>query len=137
MTVADFTYFDESFSFSDEVDPFAVTEFAEALDNGIDAEGLRGLAVAWRLALSCVAEADQERFRRVSRKNRATAEAYLKVFRQRLETDVERPTGRAGDSSPGPAPIEETSAPTPVASVTPLPPVRPDLALAASRSRSA
>lgn len=134
--MATFSYFDEEFDFSDEVDPFAITEFAEALDNGIDAEGLRGLAVAWRLALSCVAEADQDRFRRLSRKNKATAEAYLRVFRERLETDTERPTGSAGDSSAGPEPIKETSAPAPAASVTSLP-ARPDLALAASRMRSA
>lgn len=134
-----FTYFGEEFSFAEEIDQFAVVEFAESLENGIEAEGLRGMAVAWRLALGCVAEDDQERFRRVSRRNKAKADDYLVVFRDRLATDAERPTGAPSDSSSGPAPIEEKSESQPDAGVTPLPtaPVRPDLALAASRSRSA
>ena len=131
-----FSYFDEIFSFAEEIDQFAVMEFAEALDNGVEAEGLRGLAVAWRLALGCVAEDDQERFRQVSRRNKAKADDYLVVFRDRLALDAERPTGAPSDSSSGPEPTVETSESQPVAGVTPLPvaPARPDLALAASRS---
>lgn len=98
---AAFQYFGEEFHFSGEVDAFAITEFAEALDDGADASGLRGLAVAWRLALSCVAEDEQTRFRVVSRKNKAAAEAYLRVFRDRMELDADRPTGLPTDSSSG------------------------------------
>lgn len=132
-----FTYLGESFSFSDEVDPFALVEFAEALDAGLDADGLHGLAVIWRMALSCVAEDDRQRFRQASRREKVTAEVYMKVIQQRLADDTARPTGAPGDSSPGPAPIEVSSAPAHAVSVTPLPARRPDLALAASRARTA
>lgn len=131
-----FSYFDQTFTFAEEIDQFAVTEFAEALDNGIEAEGLRGMAVAWRLALGCVADEDQERFRQVSRRNRAKADDYLVIFRDRLALDAERPTGEPSGSSSGPAPTPVRSESQPDAGATPPPaaPVRPDLALAVSRS---
>lgn len=134
-----FQYFDQEFTFAEEIDQFAVVEFAEAVDNGIEAEGLRGMAVAWRLALGCVAEDDQARFRQVSRKNKAKADDYLAVFRDRLAADAERPTQAPADSSAGPVITEEKSESQLADGVTPLPAraVRPDLALAASRSRSA
>lgn len=136
MGTTTFSYFGEQFVYAEEIDQFAVTEFAEALDNGIEAEGLRGLAVAWRLALGCVDDADQERFRQVSRRNRAKADDYLVVFRDRLALDAERPTGAPSDSSSGPAPIKETSESRPDGGATPPPavPARPDLALGVSRS---
>jgi hypothetical protein len=128
-----FTYFDEEFAFSPEVDPFAITEFAEAMDDDVDSEGLRGIAVAWRLALSCVAEDDRKRFRSVSRKNKAKAIDYLAVFRDWTAEVTERPTGSPTDSSDGRAltVVSSESQPEPEAST---PPVRGDMLLAVSRS---
>jgi hypothetical protein len=129
-----FDYFGESFQFSAEVDPFAITEFAEAMDDDVDSEGLRGIAVAWRLALSCVAEDDQKRFRTVSRKNKAKVVDYLAVFRDWTADATERPTGLPTDSSGGPelTVVNSESQPEPAATSKRAP--RPDMALAISRS---
>lgn len=133
--MASFDYFGESFDFSAEVDAFAVTEFAEAMDDDVDSEGLRGIAVAWRLALSCVAEDDRKRFRSVSRKNKAKVADYLAVFRDWTAEATERPTGQPTDSSDGPGLTVVNSESQPDAPVsTPEPVVRPDMRLAISRS---
>jgi hypothetical protein len=97
-----FDYFGESFRFSPEADTFAITELAEAMDDDVDSEGLRGIAVAWRLALSCVAEEDRKRFRTVSRQNRAKVPDYLVVFHYWTADVTERPTMQPSDSSDGP-----------------------------------
>lgn len=136
----EFTYFGESFRFSESVDPFAITEFAELLEDSESEAQLRGFAVTWRLALSCVAEEDQARFRQVSRKNKATAQAYMQVFREWTADESERPTTRPSDSSDGPSvtPLKSETLPDDaVTSQTERPPVRvvrPDLALALARS---
>jgi hypothetical protein len=129
-----FDYFGESFEFSPEVDPFAITEFAEAMDDDVDSEGLRGIAVAWRLALSCVAEDDRKRFRSVSRKNKAKVIDYLAVFRDWTAEATERPTGLPTDSSDGPTLTVVNSGSQPEPEVSTEPTVRADMRLAVSRS---
>jgi hypothetical protein len=140
--MATFTYFDEEFRYSDEGDPFAVTEFAEAVDSGVDSEALRGVAAAWRVALSCVHDEDKSRFRQVSRKNRAKSDDYVAVFWQWLSWQAERPTRQPSDSSDGQSVTGATSDSAPVASVTPIPTAEPRpangaVALALARSRPA
>lgn len=137
-----FDLFDETFTYADEFPSFAYTEFCEAMDDGVEAEGAHAQAVAWRLALSCVADRDQQRFRITCRKNRASVDAWLKVFHGLLEELSARPTQQPTDSSGGLDSAPESSASQPVASVTPLtappPPLVPgSMALALVRSQSA
>lgn len=137
-----FSYFDESFSYAEEFPAFEYAEFQEALaedevDNG------RATGVALRLAMACVAEADRSRFRKVSRANRAKLDDWLKVFRDWTAEEAERPTGQPSDSSTGQENTPQSSATEPASSVSSqtesatVRPIRPDLALALSRSISA
>jgi len=141
--MATFDYFGESFAYADEFPAFEYAEFAEALADGEDSESARATGVALRFAVGCVAAKDRARFRRVSRVNRAKVEDWMKVSADWTAEETERPTGLPSDSSDGQSVTVETSASQPIASVTSLTEpekprlVRPDLALAAARSRTA
>jgi hypothetical protein len=138
---ATFTYFGEKFEYAGEFPSFEFFEFQEAMDDGVEAASARANATAVRLAVACVAEKDQARFRSVSRKNKAKTEDWLKVFRDWTEDETERPTGLPTDSSDGHTSTPETSESKPEASVTSLvqrsvdsqPPAVSSVAMAAAR----
>jgi hypothetical protein len=140
---ATFIYFGEEFTYAEEFPAFEYAEFAEALADGEDSDSTRATGVALRFALGCVAGKDRARFRQVSRKNRAKSDDWMKVSAGWTVEETERPTGLPSDSSDGQPGTEENSGSQPVTSVTSLPEpekprlVRPDLALAAARSRTA
>ena len=131
-----FTYFGEEFTYADEFPVFEFAEFQEALADDEDSNSGRATGVALRLAVASVAPQDRGRFRKVSRAKRAKVEDWLAVFRDWTAEESERPTGQPTDSSDGPSVTEQPSAPEPVASVTPVRLVRPDIALLESRSRA-
>ena len=140
--MATFTYFGESFEYAEEFPAFEYAEFQEALSEDEVDDG-RATGIALRLAVACVAEADRGRFRKVSRQKRAKVADWLAVFRDWTAEETERPTGLPTDFSDGQSVTAETSESQPIASVTSLTEpekprlVRPDLALAAARSRTA
>jgi hypothetical protein len=130
-----FTYFGEEFTYAEEFPTFAYAEFCEVLSEDAASDSNVAMGAALRLAVASVAESDRKRFRLLSRKNNAKADDWLVVFRDWTAAEADRPTQQPSDSSAGQSDTEDSSAPRPVASVTPLP--RPDLALADARSRSA
>jgi len=140
--MATFDYFGESFAYADEWPEFEEAEFhAARADLNLDPALATGYAL--RLALACVAEEDRGRFREVSRKNRAKMIDWIAVYRDYTATIAEVPTGEPTDSSAGLENTSQKSESQPIASVTSLTEpekprlVRPDLALAAARSRTA
>jgi hypothetical protein len=135
--MATFDYFGETFTFAEEFPAFEYAEFLEALSED-EVDDDHAVGVALRLAVACVAEADRGRFRKVSRQNRAKIPDWLRVYRDWTAEVTERPTGEPTDSSAGLDDTPKNSESEPVATVTSLPerPVRPDLALAAARSRA-
>lgn len=136
--MATFDYFGEKFAYADEFPAFEYAEFQEALSEDEVDDG-RATGVALRLAVACVAEKDRGRFRKVSRQNRAKVPDWLAVYRDWVAGEAEVPTGEPTDSSAGLESIPQNSESEPIASVSSLPerPVRPDRALAASRSLTA
>lgn len=136
-----FTYFDESFRYAEDYPAFEWAEFQEALADDLEASSARATGVALRFAVACVDPKDRERFRRVSRKNKAKIDDWMVVFRDWTTEETERPTGQPTDSTDGLEVTPESSGSQPVASVTSLPEpaaeprqLRPDLALAIARS---
>lgn len=136
--MAQVEFFGETFAVNDDVNPFALLEFAEAAADGQDGETLEGLASVLRLAVECIAEPEGEsqraRFRAVARKNRADVSALVPVIREAIMAKAERPTGRQSDSSDGPpatAPKSESNISDKVAVLFPG---RPDMQLALIRS---
>ncbi|HET6914862.1 MAG TPA: hypothetical protein VFH56_02115 [Acidimicrobiales bacterium] len=138
--MAIFTYMGEEFAYAEEFPAFEYAEFCEALADGEDSESARATGVALSFAVACVAAKDRARFRRLSRKNRAKVDDWMRVGAGWTVEEAERPTGLPSDSSDGQSDTVEKSASQPVASVTSLTeqrPVRGDAALAVARSRTA
>lgn len=139
--MATFDYFGEEFSYAPEFPWFEYGEFHAARLDGDQLADAEATGYLLRLALACVAEEDQARFRRLSRKNRAKVPDYSVVIRDWTAEEAERPTGQPTGSSDGPTDTAETSGSGPVASVTPIssPEERPRngaVALAMARSRA-
>jgi hypothetical protein len=138
--VSTFTYFGEEFTYAEEFPTFAYAEFCEVLSEDAASDSNAAMGAALRLAVASVAEKDRKRFRLLSRKNNAKADDWLVVFRDWTAAETEHPTGQLSDSSDGLSSTEAPSEPQPVALVTSLTErqdakvVRPDLALALSRS---
>ena len=132
-----FTYFGEEFSYAEDFPVFEFAEFQEALAED-DVNDAHAMGVALRLAVACIAEGDRARFRKVSRAKRAKTDDWLKVFRDYMAGEAERPTGLPSDSSTGQEEMPQSSGSQPTASVTSrdetVRPIRGDLALALSRS---
>lgn len=144
--MATFDYFGEKFQFvpADEFPAFEFAEFSELIADQEDENSPRAIGTCLRMAVAIVAEKDRNRFRQVSRKNRAKADDWMKIVWEFMAGESERPTGLPADLSDGQSDTEGNSGSEPVASVTPLTerpeesrPVRADKALAAARSRSA
>jgi hypothetical protein len=127
-----FQFFDEEFTHAPEFPSFAYTEFCEAMDDGVDSNTFHAQAVAWRLALACVTEDDQQRFRVSCRKNKAATSDWLQVFHSMLEESAERPTQQPTDSSAGLEDAPASSESLPVDSD--IPQVQGSMALALVRS---
>lgn len=139
-TGPEFEYFGEKFHYSAEFPRFAFAEMQEAIADDVDDQSVRGIGVALRCAVLCVAEKERPKFRQVSRANNAEVPDWLTVIYDRVAVGVGVPTqGRAGYFG-GPSSTEQKSESQPDAGATSTVvamPVRGDLALGARRSMPA
>lgn len=95
----------QTFTLNDDISEWAILEFAEAVDSGMDGAEMQGLAALLRFVVELIHPADRDRFRSLARKQRATAEDLFEFLTGKVEVDAERPTGRSSDSSDGPESI--------------------------------
>lgn len=123
----------DTFALNDEVSQFAMLEFAEAAAEGQDGDTMQGLASLMRLVKECIAPSDLKRFLACARKHKSGAEELTAIIQAAFEDQTERPTGRPGDSSPGPSSTpakSESSSDVKVSESLPTSGrIRPDLAL--------
>src|SRR4051812_6779482 len=80
-----FKFKGEKFGGSADVSEWAVLEFAEAVDAGLDGGSYAGMAALMRFVIELVAPEDRDRFRATARLHRATAEDLFALLRSDVE----------------------------------------------------
>jgi hypothetical protein len=130
-------FFGEQYGLVDEVNQFAMMEFAEAAADGLDADMMQGLAAMLRLIKECIIPADLARFLKSARKNKAKSDDLLPILKATFEGAAERPTGQLSDSSDGLPVTAPKSVVNSDDKASAMFPGRPDLQLAVRHSLSA
>lgn len=123
------TFKGATFATADEVSEYAIIEFAEAVDSGLDSGSFAGFAAVLRLVVALIAEPDRRRFRAVARRESATFEDLFALLKGDVEENAERPTGLSVDSSAGQVTTSGKSGASFVGKGSPLA-GRPDLLIA-------
>lgn len=132
-------FYGESFKVQSEPSEFALMEFADLAETGIDDAMMAGMAAVKRFAESTLIESEIPRWRKVARKNRASTTALMAFVNAAWadEEVAERPTGLPVDSSDGQPDIEPKSAASSDAKGSDRLTGRPDLRVAVARTKSA
>lgn len=98
-------FFGESFGLNPPDDyQWAMLEFAEAAQAGVDGGTMEGLAAAMSMLKAAIREEQWARFRSLARKNKARFDEHLlPVIVAAFRQETPHPTERPSDSSDGPA----------------------------------
>lgn len=147
----------ETFAVSDEMNPWVLSEFAVAVDEGLETSSFKGLAALARFITECIAVEDvrgperdvdgekvpgdvlaqgRERFVRLARSGKPSEDDLMGVVYQMFGMETGRPTGRSSDSSDGPPVTLQKSVSSADVSAE-LYPGRPDLQLIVRAAQAA
>jgi len=134
--MASVEFFGESYGLNAGMSEFALMEFAEAADSGIEQNGMAAMAAMLRLIKTCIVEADLQRFLASARKNRPTSDDLIAVLDAAANQVTERPTSLPADSSAGQTIIAPSVASSSADKGLDLLRGRPDLQLAVLHTRA-
>ena len=130
-------FFGESFGLQEGMSEFALMEFAEAAEGGVEQNAMAAMAAMLRLIKTCIVQADLPRFLASARKNRPSSDDLIAVLDAAANQVTERPTSLPADSTDG----QTITAPSVVSSSADKGldrlSGRPDLQLAVLHTRSA
>lgn len=103
-------FFGETFTLNTSVSADAMTEFAQASsDASTNKLTMAAMVTVRDLVWDCIVPSELERFKTVSKQNRASVDDWMEILDATVAHETGRPTGRPSDSSDGPPVTEPKS----------------------------